>query len=149
MRSLAVAAPAPPHRLPPDLDIVKLLVEIGADVNAQNKGGQTALHMAREYGFFYAARVLVAAGADKTLNNEAGFAADKGIEGGCNPEDWLPALKDASSTAEIKEALDGLATQEGVDRADYAMAGMARKKQDKALWTDEIDALFKEVMRKL
>jgi glycerophosphodiester phosphodiesterase len=39
--------------------IVKLLVEAGVNVNYQDEGGETALHMAARYGYTECARVLL------------------------------------------------------------------------------------------
>lgn len=41
------------------VDIVKLLVEAGVDVNHQDDGGETALHMAARYGYDQCAKVLL------------------------------------------------------------------------------------------
>jgi glycerophosphodiester phosphodiesterase len=41
------------------VDIVKLLVEAGVDVNYQDEGGETALHMAARYGYVECARALL------------------------------------------------------------------------------------------
>jgi glycerophosphodiester phosphodiesterase len=41
------------------VDIVKLLVEAGVDVNYQDEGGETALHMAARYGYDQCAKVLL------------------------------------------------------------------------------------------
>jgi glycerophosphodiester phosphodiesterase len=41
------------------VDIVKLLVEAGVDVNYQDEGGETALHMAARYGYDECAKVLL------------------------------------------------------------------------------------------
>ena len=52
--------------------IVQLLVDAGADVNAQNAYGQTALMRARTYGMV---RLLLAAGASADLKNDDGETA--------------------------------------------------------------------------
>lgn len=41
------------------VDIVKLLVDAGVDVNYQDDGGETALHMAARYGYDQCAKVLL------------------------------------------------------------------------------------------
>lgn len=63
-------------------DMVRDILKVdGVDVNTQNNGGQTALHMAIEYGYDEAVSLLQAAGADGTIVNQAGHAASTGIEG--------------------------------------------------------------------
>ena len=39
--------------------IVKQLIDLGVDLNAQNNSGNTALHMARAYDYFWVSRYLV------------------------------------------------------------------------------------------
>jgi ankyrin repeat protein len=60
---------------------VALLLRHGADINARNGKGNTALHMAWSYDYMETAEHLVAAGADESLVNDAGFRAAMGIEG--------------------------------------------------------------------
>ncbi|KAJ2902142.1 hypothetical protein MKZ38_000995 [Zalerion maritima] len=48
-------------------DIVKLLVESGANVNWQDNGGETALHMAARFGHVDCARFLLSGGANVDL----------------------------------------------------------------------------------
>ena len=62
-------------------DVVRLLIEKQANVNAKNKKGNTALHMAMAYDYFESVDLLLAAGADPTIANEGGFTADTGLEG--------------------------------------------------------------------
>ena len=54
---------------------IQLLLKRGADVNAQNLSGFTALAHAAEAGAAEAAKVLLAAGADTTLKTQAGSTA--------------------------------------------------------------------------
>ncbi|KAH7389214.1 hypothetical protein BKA64DRAFT_680061 [Cadophora sp. MPI-SDFR-AT-0126] len=54
-------------------DYVLELLQRGADVDAQDKGGQTALHYAAENGHLDIIRILVMAGADHMIKNNAGL----------------------------------------------------------------------------
>ena len=44
--------------------IVTMLLDAGANVNAQNNNGLTALHMSVEYDYYFTSKLLLAAGAD-------------------------------------------------------------------------------------
>ena len=46
-----------------DIEIVKLLIENGADVNAKNEDGETALHLANRKGYLDIVKYLIAKGA--------------------------------------------------------------------------------------
>ena len=46
-----------------NLELLKLLMSRGADVNAKNSTGETALHLAARFGHLEAAKLLVASGA--------------------------------------------------------------------------------------
>jgi glycerophosphodiester phosphodiesterase len=48
--------------------IVKLLVEAGVDVNYQNKQGETALHVAAQYGFDECAKALLEGSGDNKID---------------------------------------------------------------------------------
>ncbi len=49
-----------------------MLIAAGADLNARQKDGKTALHYAAQYGPAEALRLLLAAGADATLRDANG-----------------------------------------------------------------------------
>ncbi|MFT9057398.1 MAG: ankyrin repeat domain-containing protein, partial [Ethanoligenens sp.] len=46
------------------IQVVRRLIELGADVNAQNKNGYTALHVAAEKNFGHLGKILLENGAD-------------------------------------------------------------------------------------
>jgi ankyrin repeat protein len=73
--------------------IVKLLVERGADVNARQHGGWTALHAAAFNGDQAMAEYLVAHGADMSQKSDDGKTAlDIAVEKGHHPlAEWLEA----------------------------------------------------------
>ena len=63
------------------LEIAKLVLEAGGDVNAKNGGGVTALHMAVEYDYYWTAKYLLEKGADKSIVSDEGPTAETGIGG--------------------------------------------------------------------
>jgi ankyrin repeat protein len=57
------------------LDIVKVLVENGADVNIQDKNGNTALIYTSYYGYLEIVQHLIDKGVDINHQNKDGWAA--------------------------------------------------------------------------
>ena len=57
------------------VDAIRLLLELGAPIDARNRTGFTALHHAAEAGSTESARVLLDAGASTTILNQAGQTA--------------------------------------------------------------------------
>ena len=121
----------------------------GADPNTQNKMGNTALHMAREYDYFWTARLLIANKADLAVENGEGHPANKGIEGEISETDGMPALASARTVAQVDEALTMLEAQRGLDKAALVMNGMGVKMEQAALWTDTVDRRFKALLATL
>ena len=62
----------PPGDEPPTLDVVRMLVELGADVNAVNAAGDTALHRAASKRFDTVVRFLADRGAMLNARDEQG-----------------------------------------------------------------------------
>ena len=128
------------------IDLVRYLVcEKKCNVNSQNGTGQTALHMARAYDYYWCAKVLVENGADCSLTNQDGNEANKGIEGDKSPDDWLPAMASAHNAEELHMAMAGLKEQDPstINKGDLAFAGNQKKKSDKELWTEDVQKDFK------
>jgi ankyrin repeat protein len=130
------------------LDLVKLLVEKGADVNLTNKKLNTALHMALSYDYIEVSEFLIQSGADQNIVNEVGFPAKKGLEG----DKSLPAiyLATASNTRELLHALN-LCNQhfDDLDKASFASTGLKTKKSVGDQWTEEVNEKFKEILNKM
>lgn len=59
--------------------MVKLCLRNGADINAMNKNGQTALHFAFGYGYSELGGYLVLKGADDTVRNTYGLTCYEGL----------------------------------------------------------------------
>jgi ankyrin repeat protein len=56
-------------------EIVKRLIAVGVDVNAKNKWGETALHLATRYGHKKIVESLIAAGANVNATDDWGRSA--------------------------------------------------------------------------
>ncbi len=80
------------HDARTSLVICGMLIEHGADVNAIQQGGFTALHAAAQQGNLELVKLLVDSGADPSMKTEAGKeASDIGRESG--HEEIIPPLK--------------------------------------------------------
>ncbi|KAG9152859.1 hypothetical protein Leryth_012477 [Lithospermum erythrorhizon] len=86
-------------------EIVKLLLDRGADVNIKNGGGRTALHYAASKGWLKVAEVLISAGANLNVKDKVG----------CTP------LHRAASTG--KSELCEFLIEEGADVDEVDRAG--------------------------
>lgn len=131
------------------IDLVRFLIESGANVNAQNFKGQAALHMSVEYDFYFLSKVLIEAGADPKLQNNAGHEALTGIEGektGNNTWDNpVTIFKAANNKEQIDLAFSTLeqADTASLDKAVLVQAGMAKKKSCPEHWdADRFQALL-------
>ena len=72
----------------------KLLVDAGADVNAQGDMGETPLHVAISRKNFELISLLLKAGADPTLRSEFGLTSiEKAQMQSLAIEDWFPARR--------------------------------------------------------
>ena len=58
------------------IDICKILIEHGADVNAKTRVGRTALHNAVQNGNLELVKLLIAHGADVNAKNDVGWTAE-------------------------------------------------------------------------
>jgi Ca2+-binding EF-hand superfamily protein len=122
-------------------DLVKQIVELGADINFQNQKGQTALHMSVAYDLYSITKFLLDKGADQKLKNGDGHEAILGIDGNkTGPEAWdapLTKLKDAGDDKEELEnafkALEGAAAG-SVDKASLVQTGLQKKKECPKNW---------------
>eukprot|EP00931_Biecheleriopsis_adriatica_P051178 TRINITY_DN29658_c0_g1_i1.p1 TRINITY_DN29658_c0_g1~~TRINITY_DN29658_c0_g1_i1.p1 ORF type:complete len:272 (+),score=76.77 TRINITY_DN29658_c0_g1_i1:26-817(+) len=136
------------------LALTKFLVASGADVNAQNGKGQTALHMSIEYDFYFQSKWLMShAGADKSKLNNDGHPAILGIDGGKTGSDaWDVPMNILNAAGddrdELEEAFAALEAAEvsTLDRAVLARAGLQKKKTCTEHWDND---RFMAIMKKL
>ena len=61
--------------------MIKMLLRRGADVNAQNSTGNTALHYANEYKFNKLSEYILNKGGNDTLLNTKGLTCYEGVNG--------------------------------------------------------------------
>jgi len=135
------------------VDLVKLIVQNGANVNSPNLKGQTALHMSVAYDLYSISKFLMEKGADPKLKNNDGHEALLGIDGNkTGPEAWdapLTILKDASDDKEELEiafkALEGAASGI-IDKASLVQTGLQKKKECPKNWDHP---RFVDIMKKL
>ncbi len=84
-------------------DAIRVLLALGAPLEAENRTGFTALHHAAESGSVAAARVLIAAGADPLHRNKAGrLPLETAIARG--NDDVASLLEDADRAGEGRSA---------------------------------------------
>ena len=134
------------------IHLVKYLVEKGCQCNDQNGTGNTALHMAMAYDYYWCAKILREQGnADATIKNNDGFEAISGIEGDKKEGDFVPAMISAHNAEELNEAMKGLQTQDisTIDKANFIQAGMQKKKTAKDIWTGEVQGIFTDIVKAL
>ena len=62
-------------------ELVRRLLDLGADPSAANAQGQTPMHMTVSYDIADCTKLLLRAGADPDARNDAGHAAKHGLEG--------------------------------------------------------------------
>jgi len=134
------------------LNLLELILRKGGcEVNAQNNGGQTALHMAMEYDYYECVNTLVGAGADKSLKNTAGHEAWNGIDGG--KVYHVVALAAAKSSEDHLSNLDALLADEEaktrIDKAELVQIRMKHKKDEECHWNNEVEGKFKELLAAL
>lgn len=130
-------------------NLVKLLLEKGANVNCLNNKSNTPLHMSLSYDYIEVSEYLMSNGADVNIENSSAQPARKGIDG----DKCLAAvyLGEAASTEDLLAAFqkcnDSVAD---LDKASFAGLGLRQKKSLGAdVWTAEVQEQFKGVMLKL
>jgi ankyrin repeat protein len=129
-------------------DILELLVQREALLDAVNMKGNTALHMAVEYDYYDACKLLLDAGADPAVKNDDGHACLVGIEG--EKSMAVVQLLCSKITEDVIDALTKCnQDQTNIEKAAFAQAGLKVKRSMGAQWTDEAQTLFKGILAKL
>ncbi|MCP5514381.1 MAG: ankyrin repeat domain-containing protein [Spirochaetales bacterium] len=86
------------------VEIARLLYFAGADINAEDKSGRTALHIASKYGYPDIVKFLVEKGADTAAADSAGFNAlhyaAQGLDVNIQNSNYTPYHADNPSIAE-------------------------------------------------
>lgn len=93
-------------------DIAQLLIDGGADVNAQGENAETALHITAVHGAYATAKVLIEAGADTTTRTEGkkGETAWGGLTSGGTPLEWaLRRLEQATLPQKSRARMEATA----------------------------------------
>ena len=75
--------------------ILYLIDELGSNINAQDKSGDTSLHLAASRGFTEVVEVLLERGAYTTIANSAGKLAQELVSGNSTMKDALNAKFEA------------------------------------------------------
>ena len=137
------------------IDLLKFLVEAGADVNAQNANGHTPLHMAISYDLDESSEFLVSKGADQSLKNNDGFEAKFGLSGEKDPDsvtgliEELKVAKTEKGLKAILEKLKAKAAEGEIDKVTFPGVGFKLKKQhaESGIWTKDVQLKFVEVLQ--
>lgn len=129
-------------------EIVKFLIESGAEINSKNGKGNTAVHMSVGYDYYQISKYLLENGADPNLTNDLGHLAIRGLEG--DKSLAFAQFVSALSGAEVLEALENCDKNfEVLDKVVFAGSGLRLKKNLGSEWSDEIQAKFKAICQKL
>jgi len=86
----------------PYTNVVAMLLQHGADVNAQDEGGMSALHCAAYKGQIETARLLIQHGADLSLTNSYGFTPLREAVGKGPPE-LVALLLDSGASVSVRD----------------------------------------------
>lgn len=85
-----------------DLDIIKAIIEAGADINAQSNGGMTALMEAASWGHADIAKLLIEAGANINARNTEGSTALLYAAGNRRAADVVKILVNAGANLDLR-----------------------------------------------
>ena len=129
-------------------EIVKLLIDKKANLNAKNGKGNTGIHMAVGYDYYDAAKMLIDAGADDKLENDLGFPANLGLEG--DKALGIAALVCAQTVQDVEVALALCEAKDAkLNKVNFISAGLKAKKNLGGAWTTEHQDRFKKITNSL
>ena len=129
-------------------EIVKFLVESGADIGSKDGKGNTAIHMSVGYDYYHISKYLLDMGADGNATNDLGHIALRGLEG--DKSLAFAQFVSALNGQEVLEALENCEKNiELLDKVIFAGSGLRLKKNLGGEWTDEIQAKFKSITQRL
>lgn len=106
--------------------VIIVLLDKGADVNDQDKEGNTAVHLASYFGAKDALEVLLRKGADASVKNEEGSTAKdvacSCADAGDNPDAGCDGGK-CSSNRDRKDIVKLLKVQQSMNTSDSSFLG--------------------------
>jgi len=129
------------------VNLIKSLVDKKVSLDVGNKKGNTALHMAIGYDYYYAAKFLIDSGADQNAKNSSDACAINGLE---NDRSLAgTAVVAATSVNDYIAALGMLKTTfpRGIKKETYIKCGLKMKKENAADWkAKEVQAMFAGIL---
>mmetsp|Transcript_7038 Transcript_7038/g.8071 ORF Transcript_7038/g.8071 Transcript_7038/m.8071 type:complete len:206 (-) Transcript_7038:758-1375(-) len=131
------------------LELLTMLVKAGADVNAQNGGGQTALHMCITYELNDCIAFLKKSGANLEIKNNDNIPAKYGLGGERDPDSStykMSMFKEATTEDGLVKAIGDLKQCTDLDKAQVAQVGLQKKRENKAAWTANVQKVFGELV---
>jgi ankyrin repeat protein len=129
--------------------ICKILVGKGCNLNAQNGKGNTGIHMAIGYDYYECAKIIMDAGGDIMIMNEAEIPSFRGLDG--DKSIGIAAFMSAETIDEVNEAFAICDTEiEAIKagKSNFVSAALKAKKAVGTLWKDTHQARLKELMAK-
>jgi len=130
-------------------ELTEILIAGKADINAKNRCGQTALHMAMSYDYYTVVKMLVNAGADEQIINDDGFSAITGLTG--DKTVGMVSLAAAETQEDINAALDRIENDLGrTDKVPFIKIYLKLKKElGSSIWGDAEQGRFESILKQM